>query len=65
VLVAAPMVGGWWLVASLALARRPRDRPVGEPELRGALARAWASLLVLLPGLFGYVWVSRVQRIVF
>ena len=60
-LLAGPATAAWWLVVSVMLARRPRHRPAGEKEIRGALVRAWVSLLVLLPGLYGWVWVSRVD----
>ncbi len=42
-----------------------RDRQVEPQELHGALVRAWLSLLVVLPGLYGWIWNERVDWLVF
>ena len=54
----------WWAVDLLRLRRAApaADRP---ELLTSMLARAWLSLIVLLPGLFAWVWADRVQWFVF
>ena len=60
------MAAIWWVVASIAWWRRP---PRDDAELRrrvtGGLVAAWVALTVLLPAAFGWVWLDRVQWLVF
>ena len=62
-LVASPLtalaVAVWWLVVLVELLRT-RTTAAG-----GLLARAWICLLVLLPGLFAWVWADRVDWFTF
>ena len=48
----------WWVVALPPFT--DRSLAVG-----GVLARTWMSLFVLLPGLYAWVWLSRVSWLVF
>ena len=55
----------WW---AITLADLLRDGGAGAQVgswRTGLLVRAWACLLVLLPGLFAWVWSSRVEWLVF
>jgi|1186.fasta_scaffold28844_2 hypothetical protein len=51
----------WWVLRAVGWLRRP---PV-PAQLAGSLTAAWIALAVLLPGLFGWTWVDRVQWLVF
>lgn len=67
-LFAAPLAGvgagAWWAASSVTLGRR-RGQPVDRRQVTGALARAWLSALVLLPGAFAWTWADRVAWLVF
>lgn len=60
-IVLAPAAAVWWLLRTVAWARRPAV----PDELRASLVAAWIALGVLLPGLFGWVWTDRVDWLVF
>jgi hypothetical protein len=65
-LVLYPVAVVWWAAAVLGWLRRP---PTGPDEVRRSLTSAlwlgWTSLLVLLPGTFAWVWLDRVEWLVF
>lgn len=64
--VVFPAATTWWVIRALVYWRRP---PRSEAELRrrlaGTLAAAWISLTLVLPAVFGWVWVDRVDWLVF
>jgi hypothetical protein len=59
--VVAPVAVVWWLLRTAGWLRaRPRPEQLGE-----SLAAAWVDLAFLLPALFGFVWATRVEWLVF
>jgi hypothetical protein len=61
----APLALIWWPLRMVRWWRRP---PAGAAEaraVRGALVAAWLALVVLLPGLFAWVWLDRVEWLTF
>jgi hypothetical protein len=64
-LLAFPFAAVWWTIAALVLARRPLTAAELRRRLTAALAAAWASLTLLLPALFAWVWADRVAWLVF
>ena len=56
----------WWAFAVLRWWRRPPTQP---DALRGGVTNtlllSWICLLVLLPATFGWVWLDRVDWLVF
>jgi hypothetical protein len=65
-LLGLPVAAVWWLIGTVALWRRSAV-PEAEQRRRvtGELVAAWLALTVLLPGIYGWVWLSRVQWLVF
>jgi hypothetical protein len=65
-IVLLPAAGIWWLIGAVAWSRRP-PRTDGELDRRlgGELVAAWVSLTLLLPAVFGWVWLDRVDWLVF
>jgi hypothetical protein len=64
--VLSPVAVVWWAAAVLGWWRRPPKQP---DELRRSLTSAmwlaWTCLLVLLPATFAWVWLDRVDWLVF
>ena len=65
-LVLYPVAVVWWVYAVLRWWRRPPTQP---DALRGGVTNtlllSWVCLLVLLPATFGWVWLDRVDWVVF
>lgn len=56
----------WWLMAGIGLWRHPpRTSLALRRSMDCALAASWITLAVLLPAVFGWVWVDRVEWLVF
>jgi hypothetical protein len=65
-LLLIPLAALFWTVEAVRLWRHPPQAAAGtDRHLTFALAQAWVSLLVLLPAVFAWVWVDRVDWIVF
>jgi hypothetical protein len=65
-IVLFPVAVIWWTLGAIAWWRRPpRTDAELRRRLRGALAAAWVSLIVLLPALLAWVWADRVEWLVF
>jgi hypothetical protein len=61
-----PVSAIWWILGAIAWARRPpRDEAEAARRLGGALVAGWVSLTLLLPGIYAWVWLSRVEWLVF
>jgi hypothetical protein len=59
--VVAPVAVIWWLLRAAGWLRAgPGPEHLGE-----SLAAAWVDLALLLPALFGFVWATRVEWLVF
>jgi hypothetical protein len=56
----------WWVLGVVFLTRSPPHSD-GDLERRmtGQLTAAWVSLTLLLPAVFAWVWVDRVEWLVF
>jgi hypothetical protein len=65
-LVLFPVGGIWWVLSAIGWSRRPA---ASERELDGRLTRAltvaWVSLAVLLPATYAWIWLGRVEWLVF
>jgi hypothetical protein len=64
-LAVLPAVAIWWVLAAIGW-RRPAGDGAGprrRPDL--TLAMAWVSLALLLPAVYAWVWMDRVEWIVF
>ena len=65
-LVLYPVAAVWWAAAVLRWWRRPSTQPDEvHRSLTGPLWLTWICLLVLLPATFGWVWLDRVDWLVF
>jgi hypothetical protein len=65
-LVLFPAVAIWWIVEAARLWRRPPPTAFDtDRRLTFALAQAWVSLVVLLPAVFAWIWLDRVDWLVF
>jgi hypothetical protein len=65
-LVLFPVLGVGWVILLVVWTRSPpRDDDELARRLGQQLALAWVSLVVLLPAVFGWVWVDRVDWLVF
>jgi len=64
--VLAPVVAIWWLFAAVAWFRRPTGSDADLSRRLGReLVAGWVSLTLLLPALFAWVWLDRVDWLVF
>jgi hypothetical protein len=65
-LLVFPAMGIAWVALPLAWRRRPaRDDAELARRVERELALAWVTLVVVLPGVFGWVWAARVDWLVF
>jgi hypothetical protein len=64
-IVLAPAAAIWWVLAAIVLWRRPPAAQALDARLTVALRVAWLSLVVLLPAIFAWVWLDRVEWLVF
>jgi hypothetical protein len=64
-LVLLPAAAIWWLAATVLWRRAPETRPELLRRLDLTLATAWVSLAILLPAIFTWVWLDRVEWLVF
>jgi len=56
----------WWPLEAVRLWRRPPQTPAAtERRLTFALVQAWVGLVALLPAVYSWVWVDRVDWFVF
>lgn len=64
--VTVPAAGIWWLVTAVAWVRQPAatDDELSD-RLRRELIAAWASLTLLLPATYAWIWSDRVAWLVF
>jgi hypothetical protein len=61
-----PVAAILWIVEAVRLWRRPpRTAADAAGHLTLVLAEAWVSLVVLLPAVFAWVWLDRVDWLVF
>ena len=61
-----PVAAILWIVEAVRLWRRPPQTAADAAgHLTLVLAEAWVSLVVLLPAVFAWVWLDRVDWIVF
>ena len=65
-LLLIPVAAIFWIVEAATLWRRPpRTATDTARHLTFVLAQAWVSLVVLLPAVFAWIWLDRVDWIVF
>lgn len=60
-----PAAAIWWIVSAVAWRRPPSTDVQSNRRLTGMLSAAWVSLTLLLPAVLGWVWVDRVEWLVF
>jgi hypothetical protein len=64
-IVVAPTSAIWWVLAAVVLWRSPPAAQALDARLKVASTASWVSLVVLLPAVFAWVWLDRVEWLVF
>ena len=64
-LAVLPAAVVWWVISAIGWRRPAADGTEARRRLDLALATSWVSLVLLLPAVYAWVWLDRVEWIVF